>query len=235
MTRWCCCRWGPPSSTACTCRPGWTASWRPSYAAGRPRWPSCGTSLPWWRPRSPRACRSTTCPSAAPSPCPFPRCTHCCDICRSVVRAGFSRILIVNGHGGNMTALHALTTELTVALDTAIGFASYFGAGREVVRDTLPRTASCTRAGRDVHEDGRLPRPGAHRVPEHRTRATDHAARRVHPTGLPGRAVRPDHPLGGGRRRPVAGTEKGEKMLAGCARALADVIVQDPWAALQAR
>jgi creatinine amidohydrolase len=33
----------------------------------------------------------------------------------------------------------------------------------------------------------------------------------------------------------VAGTEKGEKMLAGCARAPADVIVQDPWAALQAR
>jgi creatinine amidohydrolase len=59
------------------------------------------------------------------------------DICRSAIRAGFSRILIVNGHGGNMTALNALTTELTAELATPIAFASYFGAGRDVVRDTL--------------------------------------------------------------------------------------------------
>ncbi|WP_406468079.1 creatininase family protein [Streptomyces sp. NBC_01594] len=59
------------------------------------------------------------------------------DICRSVIRAGFSRILNVNGHGGNMTALNVLTTELTAELATPIAFASYFGAGRDVVRDTL--------------------------------------------------------------------------------------------------
>ncbi|MFF4355082.1 creatininase family protein [Streptomyces sp. NPDC001530] len=52
---------------------------------------------------------------------------------RSVFRVGFSRILIVNGHGGNMTALNALTTELSAP----IAFASYFGVGRGVVRDTL--------------------------------------------------------------------------------------------------
>ncbi|MEU1268550.1 creatininase family protein [Streptomyces sp. NPDC005799] len=34
------------------------------------------------------------------------------DVCRSMIRVGFSRILIVNGHGGNMTALNTLTTEL---------------------------------------------------------------------------------------------------------------------------
>lgn len=58
------------------------------------------------------------------------------DICRSVIRAGFSRTLIVNGHGGNMTALNALTTELTAGPATLIAFAGYFGAGRESVRDT---------------------------------------------------------------------------------------------------
>ena len=61
------------------------------------------------------------------------------DICRSVIRAGFSRILIVNGHGGNMTALNTLTTELTAELATPIAFASYFGAGRDMVR---PSTAA---------------------------------------------------------------------------------------------
>ncbi|WP_232024882.1 creatininase family protein [Streptomyces lincolnensis] len=39
--------------------------------------------------------------------------------------------------GGNMTALKALTTELTTELSTPIAFAGCFGAGREVVRDTL--------------------------------------------------------------------------------------------------
>ncbi|GEC02765.1 hypothetical protein SSP24_04200 [Streptomyces spinoverrucosus] len=85
------------------------------------------------------------------------------DICRSVIRASFSRILIVNGHGGNMTAVNALTTELAAELSTPIAFASYFGSGRE-----------------------------------------------------------------GGAR--VASPEKGERMLAGCAAALAGIIVRDPWA-----
>ncbi|MFB7600764.1 creatininase family protein [Streptomyces sp. NPDC056160] len=44
-----------------------------------------------------------------------------CDLCRSVLRAGFSRILIVNGHAGNMTALNAISNELTVELGTSMG------------------------------------------------------------------------------------------------------------------
>jgi creatinine amidohydrolase len=45
-----------------------------------------------------------------------------CDTCRCVIRAGFSRILIVNGRGGNMTALNALTTEPTAEPATPIAF-----------------------------------------------------------------------------------------------------------------
>jgi len=48
------------------------------------------------------------------------------DICRSILRAGFSRILIVNGHGGNMAALNALTAEPS----TPVACTSYFIAGR---------------------------------------------------------------------------------------------------------
>lgn len=48
------------------------------------------------------------------------------DLCESILRAGFEKILIVNGHGGNMSALNALTTELTRDLDSPIATTTYF-------------------------------------------------------------------------------------------------------------
>ena len=53
------------------------------------------------------------------------------DLCRSVLRAGFRQILIVNGHGGNMSALAALTVELTRELDAPIATTTYFLAAEE--------------------------------------------------------------------------------------------------------
>ncbi|GGN91290.1 hypothetical protein GCM10011579_088010 [Streptomyces albiflavescens] len=85
-----------------------------------------------------------------------------------------------------MTALDALTTELTAALSTSIPSAGYFGTGRQVVRDTWrPRTA----------------------VPFNR----------ITESGVAG-DVRP------------ASSEKGERMLSGCASAPADIFPRDPWA-----
>lgn len=48
------------------------------------------------------------------------------DLCESILRAGFEKILIVNGHGGNMAALNILTTELTRDLDNPIATTTYF-------------------------------------------------------------------------------------------------------------
>ncbi|WP_320779356.1 creatininase family protein [Streptomyces sp. CRN 30] len=156
------------------------------------------------------------------------------DICRSVLRAGFSRVLIVNGHGGNMTALHALTTELTVELATPIAFASYFGAGREVVRDTLETQDGLMHACEGETSMMMAAHPGLIRA-EHLPEA--HGPRIT----LPAESTEPvymavtfdritESGVAGDAR--AASPEKGERMLAGCARALADTLVRDPWATL---
>lgn len=48
------------------------------------------------------------------------------DLCRSILGAGFRRIVIVNGHGGNMQALAAFTGELTRELQAPIACTTYF-------------------------------------------------------------------------------------------------------------
>jgi creatinine amidohydrolase len=154
------------------------------------------------------------------------------DICRSVIRAGFSRILIVNGHGGNMTALNALTTELTVELATPIPFASYFGAGREVVRETLTTQDGLMHACEGETSMMMAAHPGLVRA-EHLAEA--HGPRITLPAestepvymAVPFDRITESGVAGDGR---AATREKGETMLAGCARALADIIVRDPWA-----
>lgn len=154
------------------------------------------------------------------------------DICRSVIRAGFARILIVNGHGGNMTALHALTTELTAELSTPIAYASYFGIGGEVVRETLETQEGLMHACegetsmmmaafpeliRTEHlgeaHGPRITLPAESTDPVYMAVAFD----RITESGVAGDAR-------------VASPEKGERMLAGCAAALADIILRDPWA-----
>lgn len=48
------------------------------------------------------------------------------DICRAIADAGFSRIVIVNGHGGNASALNALSGELSRAVPARIAVTTYF-------------------------------------------------------------------------------------------------------------
>jgi creatinine amidohydrolase len=90
------------------------------------------------------------------------------DLCGSILRAGFKRILIVNSHGGNVAALSALTTDLTrelgapIATTTLYGLAHESGAYAEILEDQkgvrhaceaetsmmLAAFADCVRTGR---------------------------------------------------------------------------------------
>lgn len=59
------------------------------------------------------------------------------DLCRSILNAGFRRIVIVNGHGGNIQALATFIGELTRDLNAPIATVTYFMEGHEAMRGIL--------------------------------------------------------------------------------------------------
>jgi creatinine amidohydrolase len=60
-------------------------------------------------------------------------------ICRSLVRQGFRRILLLNGHGGNIAALTVVVNELAVELDAPIATTSYWPLAAEAFGRILER------------------------------------------------------------------------------------------------
>jgi creatinine amidohydrolase len=53
------------------------------------------------------------------------------EVCRSILRAGFRKILLVNSHGGNMAALNALTVDLSKELDAPIATTTLYSLAHE--------------------------------------------------------------------------------------------------------
>ncbi|MFD8565707.1 creatininase family protein [Streptomyces sp. NPDC059639] len=153
------------------------------------------------------------------------------DLCRSILRAGFSRILIVNGHGGNMTALHALTTELTVELSARIASTDYFSVSRDVVRDALDTQDGLMHACEGETSMMLAAHPELVRhayVPDAHGPAITLPAESTDPIhmAVPFGEITPSGVAGHGD---AATAEKGERMLSGLARALADIVADDPW------
>ncbi|MFE9611716.1 creatininase family protein [Streptomyces sp. NPDC006012] len=153
------------------------------------------------------------------------------DICRSIWRAGFTRILIVNGHAGNMTALHALTAELTAELPARIALTNYFTVAKDLVRDCLEVQGGLMHACEGETSMMLAARPELVR--------TEHLGEAHGPEiTLPAESTEPVYltvPFERITASGVAGhgdaatAAKGEKMLSGLAQALADAIGRDPW------
>jgi creatinine amidohydrolase len=154
------------------------------------------------------------------------------DLCQSILRAGFSKILIVNGHGGNATALNALTVELTRETGAPIATTNYCVFGEEALREVLEdqegvqhaceaETSMMMATAPDLVDRGQLP-------DAHGPQATLESvlARRVH-VWKPFRALTPSGVFGDARR---ASADKGEKLLDAIARAMAQhLIAGGPW------
>ena len=156
------------------------------------------------------------------------------DLCRSILRAGFRQILIVNGHGGNMSALATLTVELTRELEAPIATTTYFFAAeaefaailedqRAVLHACEAETSMMMAARPDLVDAARLPdafgpafdNPGAVLSP---TLNRWRSFREITETGV----------LGDARR---SGPEKGERLIQAVVDGMAKrLLAGEPWA-----
>ena len=156
------------------------------------------------------------------------------DLCKAILGAGFNKILIVNGHGGNMAALNTLTTELTRDLGAPIATTTYFipamqaGAIEPILEDQAGVMHACeaetsmmmaTTPG--LVDQGRLPDAVGPQLgmgealspPIHRWRSFTE----ITPTGIVGDARR-------------STPEKGEQLFQVISDALAEALVAGkPW------
>ncbi|MGX1849926.1 creatininase family protein [Streptomyces sp. NPDC055299] len=153
------------------------------------------------------------------------------DMCRSILRAGFRRILLVNGHGGNVTALHALVNELTVELQAPIAVTSYFTAGREVIADTLETQRHLMHACEGETSMALAAFPDLVHTEEVAGAVGPAISLQAEDTSPVHRSVTFDTvtPSGTAGDARTASAAKGERLLEGCADALAELLTAGVW------
>jgi creatinine amidohydrolase len=148
-------------------------------------------------------------------------------ICHSIARHGFRRILILNGHGGNITGLNVLTGELAQEVDAVVAMACYWtiDAAAEAFAVILDMQSNVRHAGEAETSMLLALRPDL---------VDMDAAARIDPPleGLSARgAAYRWRPIAhwsesGVIGAPAAATaEKGERLLAAAAQAVADTIL----------
>ena len=155
------------------------------------------------------------------------------DLCQSILRAGFEKILIVNGHGGNIAALNAFTTELARELKAPIATTTYIMGGLEETKAILEdqegiqhacegETSMMMAMKPDLVDHSRL--PDAHGASLGLSAAL---ARPIH-VWKSFKELTPSGVMGDARRSTPA---KGEAILDACAKGIADRLLKgEPWA-----
>ncbi|MSO89990.1 MAG: creatininase family protein [Acetobacteraceae bacterium] len=68
------------------------------------------------------------------------------DICRAILRHGFTRIVLLNGHGGNENALRNITDDLTPKLGIPLVQFTYWHAAAEPIAEILETQPILTHA-----------------------------------------------------------------------------------------
>jgi creatinine amidohydrolase len=143
-------------------------------------------------------------------------------IVRSVARNGLSKILLLNGHGGNMAALNAFVGELSVELSLPIALATYWIPAQQEFSRILEKQPSVAHACEAETSMLLALRPDLVAMSE---------LERVNPPREWGggnsdvyvwRTVSDWSPSGVAGVPSAANAEKGEKLLDAAARALAD-------------
>lgn len=69
------------------------------------------------------------------------------DLGLSIKNAGFRRLVVVNGHGGNMTALNAMSAELSRELAIDLRITTYFQLAEEAIGSILEDQPGVLHAG----------------------------------------------------------------------------------------
>lgn len=147
------------------------------------------------------------------------------DVCGSIMRAGFTRIALVNGHGGNISALNAIVNELTAELPVTIAVTTYFTAAADDVAEILEGQRGLMHACEGETSMMLAAHPElvvAHRIPD--AHGPDCGLQSDDVPVYLWRSFEETTASGvAGDARPAT-AEKGEKLLAACVRRLADLL-----------
>lgn len=149
-------------------------------------------------------------------------------VCRSLQRHGFSRALLLNGHGGNEAALRVVVEQLSAELEMVLATATYWHLAADRFRAILERQAGVRHACEAETSMVLALRPDLvdqGRFAEART-AEDEAG--------PGGAYRwrsfSARTASGASGDPTAASaEKGERLLEAASAALADLLLSEPF------
>jgi creatinine amidohydrolase len=149
-------------------------------------------------------------------------------LCRSLLRHGFRRVLLLNGHGGNVSGLRVVVDELRT-LDMRMLTAAYWQIDPLAIADILERQSGVQHACEAETSMVMALRP------ELVDESKFEAARHMEPGQVAGRAEAVHSPMKFEERTPTgvigdptaASAEKGEKLLEASADAVAVVLSDD--------